>query len=79
MGRTVTLAEFALEYKRPGRVCWACGIPESAEINAARKAGGVSVPAMCKWLISKKGYTKDQATKAKLNYHFERDHHEPSK
>jgi hypothetical protein len=68
----VSLAEFAKDRKRPGKLCWTCGIPEAQEINQAR--GKVAVSAIVKWLVVERGYPKEEATPSRIENHFQREH-----
>jgi hypothetical protein len=55
-----------------GRACWACGIPQRAEIDAARRAGSASVTQMVGYLRAA-GHAA--ASRGKLESHFEGGHH----
>lgn len=65
----LTLEEFAARQPTERR-CWTCNLPELAEVNAAK--GRVPVGVMVAWLRSK-GH--EDATNARLNFHFSARHH----
>lgn len=52
------------------RRCWTCNIPERDEVNAAK--GRIPVGVMVAWLQSR-GH--EEATAARLNFHFSARHH----
>ncbi len=69
-----SLEEYVANYTGPiyGR-CWACSIPERAEVDAARSRG--IMPHLIRaWLIERRGYTKAQVVR--IGNHFDRGHHE---
>ena len=73
-GRGVSLAGFAKEHVvRSGIPCWACGIPEAAEMAAEYRAG-VRVTVIQSWLVSHAdgdpGYPTTQATHARVYAHL---------
>jgi hypothetical protein len=57
---------------RPGTQCWACGLPERQEIDAAFLKG-TSIGVIRRWLIDVRGYSQNDATRSKLENH--RDNH----
>lgn len=72
------LASFAKESPAPikGVRCWACHLPEAAELNAAKRDGTATVTQMVSWLIEDKGYSEDEARRPRLTNHFQGKHHE---
>lgn len=60
--------------KPPGFRCWACTIPERAEIDQARR-DGMAVTVIREWLIREKGYAEDVASRPKLDRHFSTNRH----
>ena len=55
-----------------GQVCWVCTIPERKEID--ENHGHVTRQFIVEWLIDT-GYSEKEATKARINYHFQSGHH----
>lgn len=64
--KPLSLSAYAVQNpaKRGGLACWACSIPERAEIDEARR-GGVSINTIRSWLITEKGYPEHEVTKGR--------------
>lgn len=65
------LATFARTYRpgKPGMACWACTIPEAAEI-AKHYRGGTDPGVIRAWLIERRGYASIVATRNRLQRHL---------
>lgn len=63
------------DYKRR-RGCWVCGLPERAEIDAARREHHMGPDAVLAWLLEEKGYERDRGMRSRINNHFQARHHE---
>lgn len=76
--RPMTLEEFAASgqgMKVTGFSCWACGIPQRAEVDTALRKG-MSVGVIRRWLIDECGYPESAVTRAKIQNHRDKGHHE---
>ncbi len=72
-----SLAEYSKSHptNQGGRICWACTIPQTQEINEARRSG-VSLAVIRQWLLDECGYDEDVATHGRMHGHFDaRKHH----
>ena len=71
------LEDFA-NTRTPGRVCWACSLPEQIRNemdDTRRRLPGVGASAVVRWLIAEHGYEEAQISHAAINNHFQRGHH----
>jgi hypothetical protein len=71
------LASFAKENPTMvGTECWACHIPEAAELNRCKRDRIATVTHMVTWLIAERGYSEEEARRPRLTNHFQAKHHE---
>lgn len=72
------LATFASEAPQPvrGVRCWACYLPEAAELNAAKRNNTATLPQMVAWLVEDRGYDPEEARRPRLTNHFQAQHHQ---
>ena len=65
-----SLAAFAQTFTiRAGVPCWACGIPEAAEIAREYRAGA-RLSAIVAWLQQRRGYKPSVATASRVGNHL---------
>lgn len=71
-----SLSEFSKRVPRStgGTPCWACSIPEAAEINKAWNKN-VTRAQIARWLREEKGYPKNLPIEVRLHCHFSGNKH----